>query len=144
MFRLLKKAFIRRDLILFFVGGVTAFFLDLAILNFQVFVLEFNPFVFGIISIANIISVTIALTFNFFFQKFFSFTAGKSKRMKSELWRFILVQIFTIIFFGGIVFGIFFNLGLGIFISKVITTLFQMISSFFLYKFFVFKKVENL
>lgn len=144
MLHSLKKAFVRRDLILFFVGGVTAFFLDLAILNFQIFILDFNPFVFGIVSVANVISVTIALTFNFFFQKFLSFTAGKSKKMKRELWRFVLVQIFTIIFFGGIVFGIFFNLGLGILLSKIITTLFQMISSFFLYKFFVFKKVENL
>lgn len=144
MLLFLKKAFIRRDLILFFIGGVSAFFLDFFILNFLIFGLGFNPFLLEFISVSNIISVTVALTFNFFFQKFFSFTAGKSNKMKRELWRFILVQIFTIIFFGGIVFGIFFNLGLGILLSKIITTLFQMISSFFLYKFFVFKKVENL
>lgn len=135
----MKKKLFNKEIFYFLFGGITAFLIDFGLLNFQVYVLDFHPMLFGVISVPNIISSSVAIVYNFFIQKFFAFNS-RGNGTKSELFRFILVQIFTIIVFAGIIFGLLLNVGLSVPVAKIVTMVFQMISSFALYKFFVFRK----
>ncbi len=140
MYSKIKDKLLTREFILFFVGGVSAFLLDFGLLYFLVYVLSFHPLLLGFISVSNLTSATIAVTYNFFFQRYLAFNTKGNNNAKSELTKFIGVQVFTVLFFGGLVFGLFLNIGLSVLVAKLITTVFQMISSYFLYKYFVFKK----
>ncbi len=130
-----------REIIMFFVGGISAFVLDLAILTFQTAILNFRAELFNIIFVPNIISTTIALVYSFYFQKFLTFK-DNTKNQKKQLPLFFAVSIFNILMFGGLVFGFLIKLNLPIFFSKIISTTFQMCSSFLFYKFLVFKQVR--
>ena len=135
---MIKKLF-SKEIVFFLFGGISAFLIDFGLLTFQVYVLDFHPIIFGVISVPNVISSTIAIIYNFFIQKFFAFNS-RGSGTKSELLRFIGVQIFTIIVFAGLLFGFFLNIGFEVPVAKFLSMIFQMVSSFLLYKFFVFKK----
>lgn len=135
----LRKKLFTKEIFYFLFGGITAFFIDFSLLAIQVYVLDFHPMLFGVISIPNIISSVTAIIYNFFIQKFFAFDS-RGSGTKWELTRFILVQVFTVVVFAGVVFGSLLNMGLEVPIAKILTMILQMISSFFLYKFFVFRK----
>jgi putative flippase GtrA len=135
----LRKKFYTHEIIYFLFGGITAFLLDFGLLTLQVYVLDFNPMLFGVISIPNIISSVTAIIYNFFIQKFLAFNS-KGTGNKWELFRFFVVQVFTIVMFAGLLFGILLNVGLPVPFAKFLTMLVQMVSSYLLYKYFVFKK----
>lgn len=140
MLNKIKKTLLSKEMIMFLFGGVSAFLLDFGLLSFQVYVLKFETEVLGLIFIPNIISTTIAIIYNFFIQKYLAFDSKENSRFKNELVIFAGVQIFNILFFGGLIFGAFLFFTRGLLLAKLLTTVFQMISSFFLYKFVVFKK----
>ncbi len=140
MIEKIKAKLLTREFILFFIGGVSAFLVDFGLLYLLVYILDFHPLLFGFISVSNLTSATIAVIYNFFFQRYLAFNTKDNDNARSELTKFIGVQVFTVLFFGGLIFGLFLNLGLTVLVAKVITTVFQMISSYILYKYFVFKK----
>lgn len=125
---------------MFLFGGVSAFLLDFGLLSFQVYVLKFETEVLGLIFIPNIISATIAIIYNFFIQKYLAFDSKERVKIKAEAPKYLGVQVFNVGFWGGIFFGLMLNLGIGVAINKLLTNFLQMITSFFLYKFVVFKK----
>ncbi|SRR5260221_6718977 len=125
----------------FFIGGVSAFIIDFSILNILTYVFKLNTYLFGVIFLPNFISTTTAIIFNYFLQRTWTFKS-QQKNLTQELVKFILVNVFNLIVFNGIIFGLLSQAGIPIPITKVIVTALQLIVSYTLYKFFVFKKAE--
>jgi len=136
----LQKLFISKEFRNFLIGGLTAFLVDFGLLAFQTYILNFKLELFGFIYVPNVISTVIALVYSFYFQKYISFK-GNQQKVKTQFPKFVFVSIFNLLLFGVIVFSILMDLHIVIPIIKIITTGFQMCTSFILYKFFVFKKI---
>lgn len=123
----------------FFVVGAISFLVDTGILFFLKEFLKFDLVLFGLISGANVISVMCGMVTSFMLNRHWAFKAGEQKVM-SQGGRFLVVFIVTYIG-NQIVFGWFTNvLAIHYLISKVLVTLLQMVTSFLMYKFYVFKK----
>lgn len=135
----LKQFLLSKEFRNFFIGGITAFALDFSILYFLTNILNWRAELFDLIVIPNIISASISIIYNFFFQKHIVFK-GSSSKVEKQFGKFVLVQLSNLILFSGILFGLLVNLFISLLLSKVITTAVQMFYSFLLYKFFVFKK----
>lgn len=129
----------------FFVVGFSAFLIDAGLLSFQVFVLEFNPFIefrlLGLlvsISIANAFSVLVALFVSFWLQRMWTFKSTNNN-IAREGGRFAAVTASTYIL-NNLVYGFFVvSIGLHELVAKVLVTGLQMVWSFTLYKLVVFK-----
>lgn len=135
----IKKLFLSEEFIKFFVSGVAAFVIDFGLLWLLTHPLNFNLKLLDFIFVPNIISTSIAILCSYIFQKYFAFET-KDTSVKHELGKFILVQLSNLILFNVVVFGFLLILNIPVLITKVITMGMQMIYSFVLYKFFVFKK----
>jgi putative flippase GtrA len=88
------------------------------------------------IYIANMIAILISLTINFSLNKFLTFE--NNGKTKEQVIRFALVIALNYIL-NNIIFGVLFELTNNLQISKIIATGSQVIWTFFLYKYFVFK-----
>lgn len=130
-----------REFKMFFIGGITAFILDLAILQTQVKLLNFDLKLLGFIFVPNIISTVIAVIYSFFFQKFVAFKNNSASK-KKQFAKHIVLHTFNIIIFGAFIFGLLLNMTHSSGISKIITTGIQTLWSFFAYKLFVFSKED--
>lgn len=129
-----------REFAKFFVVGISAFVLDFLLLQF--FIKLFNIPESNNLeqTLANIGSVAISVSYNFFIQKVWAF---KSKnRSVGEAGKFISVHFFNLVVYQTIFFSVV-NFFLPSWLSKIIVTSVQIFSSFLLYKFFVFKKQDD-
>lgn len=133
MAKLLRITFIR-----FFIVGVTAFIVDAGLLYLLLYVLNFNPIWFGLISIANVISVICGLVTSYMLNRIWSFEA-REERIASQGMRF--VAVFISIYIGNqILFGLLtVQLTMQPLVAKVVVTFVQMFVSYFLYRKVVFK-----
>lgn len=146
IFLKLKTLFLSKEFLRFFIVGVSATVLDFSILFFQISVLKSNPFlqfnVGGVvlnISVANAISALIAIIFSFIAQRLWTFDA-KGTKIGNQALKYAIVVAFTYAY-TNILFGSFVkDFGITELISKLIVTAMQMVTSYILYKFFVFKK----
>ncbi|MEI7603493.1 MAG: GtrA family protein [bacterium] len=138
----IKNTIFTYEFLRFFIISATAVLIDFLILNYQVYVLKFNPFFFGLFSTANIISASISIIFNFGLQRIWSFN-HKEGNILHQAWKFLFVHSINLVFFNGILYGMFSNLGLIPPVAKIVSTTFQMFWSFVMYKYFVFKKIDN-
>jgi len=138
----LKSVIFTYEFLRFFIISGSAVLIDFLILNFEVYVLHFNPFVFGVFSLANLISASISIVFNFTLQKLWSFKHKGDSVMKLA-GKFMVVHAVNIIFFNGIFYGSLYHFIPIPPITKIIVTGFQTFWSFFMYKYFVFKKKDS-
>lgn len=93
------------------------------------------------IYLANMIAIAISLTVNFSLNKFLTFkSSGDSKE---QLFKFALVIIFNYIM-NNIIFGVLFTTTNNLQLSKFVATGSQVLWTFFLYKYFVFKAQKNI
>lgn len=123
----------------FFVVGISSFLLDFAILNFLLYIVNLNTFLFGIISVPNLISSITAILFNYILQRRWTFKSENTAVIRESL-KFFSVHGFNLIIFNGILFGFLAQLGFPKPLVKIFVTGVQLFFSFALYKFFVFKK----
>lgn len=119
-------------------GGI-AFLADAGSLSLLLYVLDFHPVVLGIISIPNVISVTIGLVTSYLLNRLWTFDA-REEQMTSQGGRFVIVFVTTYL-----VNQLFFGLlteraAMHPLLAKVIVTFVQMFSSYVLYSKFVFIK----
>lgn len=130
------------EFIKFVVVGGTAFLVDFLTLNFFTVLLNFKTYLFGVLFLPNLISTGIAIIYNYFLQKNWAFKS--QQKSYSEAVRFLAVQVFNLVIFNGIIFGIITQAGISVQITKIFVTGMQMIVSYVLYKFFVFKKPQDI
>lgn len=130
------------EFIKFVVVGGTAFLVDFLTLNFFTVILNFKTYLFNVLFVPNLISTGIAIIYNYFLQKNWAFKS--EKKSYSEAIRFLAVQVFNLIIFNGIIFGIITQAGVSVQITKIFVTGMQLFVSYFLYKFFVFKKPKDI
>jgi putative flippase GtrA len=139
MFSLPKKIFlffISPQFVKFFVVGFSAFLVDFGLLTFQIYVLNFNPFA-GIISIANVISVSVAIVYSFILQRTWTFRS-QDKRVVRQGGKYVVVAMFSITL-NNIIYGFMIQFGLIPPLAKFLVTSLQMCWSYVLYKWVVFR-----
>lgn len=143
----LKGIFLSKQFTQFLIGGGTAFVIDFSILNILDSVVHLDTLITQSTSIPsniaiivpNIISTFTAICYNFFYQKHFAFK-GKGQESKNKILKFFAANGFNLVIFNVIGFGILTSLGIAVPIAKIIVTAMQMLSSFFLYRNFVFRE----
>ena len=133
--RKLVKFFASPEFLRFFVVGFTAFIVDFGILNIQIYILNFNPFI-GIISVANLISVCIAIVYGFIMQRTWAFKSKGDDVMKQG-GKYAAVSLFNLVL-NNIFYGILIAVGVIPPIAKILVTGAQMLWAYYLYKLFVF------
>lgn len=143
----LKNKFITKEFLKYFVSGVSAFLVDLGLLNLIIFVLfeGDDKLAFDAISIAKIISSGIAIIVSFTLNRNWAFVAKNSK-MRYQVLKYAFVVTFNY-FFAIALYSFFYKLLLGIGVSKelsvnagnFLTEGIKMVTTFFFYKYFVFK-----
>lgn len=121
----------------FFIIGISSFIVDFTLL--QIFIRVFNiaPNEHSKETIANIGSAIISIIFNFILQRSWAFESKKNS-MSKEAGKFILVHAFNLFVYQTVLFTAV-NLILPNWISKIAITSIQIVSSYILYKFFVFR-----
>lgn len=149
-FNKLWRLFFSKQFLKYFIVGLSGAVIDFGLLLTQVYILRFSPFFtvsfnvldfpFNIdISVANAISAMTAIVYSFFLQRSWAFNA-KDEKIRHQLYRYILVVGFTYLY-TNILFGFFVvNHGITEGISKMLVTMLQMVTSYILYKYVVFKK----
>jgi putative flippase GtrA len=132
-----KALFISPQFLRFFVIGFGVFIVDFTILNTLVYLVDFDVFVLGIISLANVVSTTVGLILTFILNRYWTFGIKGRSRMGSQSMKFlgtaIVVWVLHQIAFGSLV-----QLGVIHPVSKIIVMAVQMVVNFLLYKFVVF------
>src|SRR5687767_8089431 len=131
LFKKIFLFFISPQFVKFFVVGFSAFLVDFGLLTFQIYVLKFNPFV-GIISIANAISVTVAIVYSFILQRTWTFRS-QDKRVVRQGGKYVAVALFSITL-NSIIYGFLIQFGFIPPLAKFVVTGLQMVWSFVLYK----------
>lgn len=122
----------------FVISGGTAFVVDFCVLTICLEVLNFNLYVLGIISLANLLSLLCGMTTTFVLNRFWSFKATNSKVYQQGA-KFLAVHIFSMIM-NSLLFGLLTQyLFVSPYIAKIGVTGLQVIWNFPLYKFFVFR-----
>lgn len=120
------------------VVGMVTFGVDGGILYFLREILKFDPNIFGVISVDNMISSGIAFTLSFILNRLWSFQATHNSAV-NQGGRFVLVVLFSYILHN-ILFGLLtIQLGIHFLIAKLTVMAGQMVWNFFLYKYVVFK-----
>lgn len=142
----LRRLFFSKQFLKYVVIGVSGALVDFGLLFIQIYILKFNPFfqvhigAFEInISGANAISAFTAIVFSFIFQRSWAFKA-KDGAVMGQVYRYIGAVTFTYIY-TNILFGFLVqNIGITEMLSKLLVTFIQMVTSYLLYKFIVFRK----
>ncbi len=142
MVQKIKNIVLSKEFQKFFVVGGIAFLLDFGILTFEVYILNFQLTLFEVVFIPNVISATVAIVFGFFAQRQWAFKERNKDKAFKEMSKYILVQLFNLVVFNSIIFGIILNFGVIVPISKILVVGMQTITSYVLYKYFVFKNVK--
>lgn len=149
MINKLFKQFVSRQFLKFLIVGFSAFFVDVAGLNLLL-ILGLDDFLLKNTSLSkdaaivscSVVSTTIAITYNFTLQKLWAFESRERTNTK-EFSKFIIIQVFNLVVFSTLLFGLLISLNFNPTVAKVCTTVIQMGTSFFLYKYFVFFKKNN-
>lgn len=147
-FPLLKKIPIK--FYRFLVIGLSNFVIDFIIFNILFHVLQIQTKIVlsqelsAVLFLANIISVAIASVFGYYFNRSWTFE-NKSDNVASQYSKYLLVAVVNI-FLNNLIFGLLVNkvFASNAFavttVSKVMATSFQVISSYLLYKYVVFRQ----
>lgn len=123
----------------YFASGVTAFAVDAGLLLLFLEVFNLDQTLFGFISIANMLSVLIAMIVSYVLNRVWSFESTDEKILTQGS-KFVLVFGFSYVL-NQILFGLMANyFGLAALFAKVIVTAVQMVWNFFLYKFVVYEQ----
>lgn len=132
----LKDSF-RREFLGFVAIGIASFLLDFAVLNGLIYLLKFNPYVFGLISIPNLISTTLALASSFLLNRIVNFKTTE-ERLHTQLGKYLLT---TFLAWGveNLVFGLFVRLGLVEPLAKIAVYAIFTPVTFLVYKLVVFR-----
>jgi putative flippase GtrA len=142
----LIKLYLTPQFLKFFISGSTAFLSDFLTLNFLSYILNVKTYLsFGIfsISVANLISTIVGTFVTYTLNKYWSFKSTEKKDRKSEVAKFLTVIALNYII-SNILFGfIAVDFHVPEPITKIIVTGLQMIWTFLLYKFFVFKPAKK-
>jgi|GEM_PF-1593915 len=125
----------------FVIIGLLSFALDFIILNTLIYGLKFNPYVFGIISITNVISTTIVLLNSFFLNRLLNFRSTHEK-LHSQLGKYLLVTLIAWCI-ENVCFGLFVRAGLIEPLSKIAVYAIFTPVTFIVYKLFVFKEKDR-
>lgn len=143
----LKNKFLTKEFLKYFLSGITAFLVDLTLLNIFVFLLfkGDDKTILGTLSIAKILSSGIAMGVSFSLNRNWAFLAKNSK-LRYQLIKFAAVMLFNYIF-AITLYSIFYKLileigiskELGVSLSNLLTEGIKMVTTFFFYKYFVFK-----
>lgn len=130
-----------REQVKFLIVGFGAFLIDFAILNGLVYGLDYRDKLFDFALIANIISTITAVLFAFYFQRHWTFRASNSGAQKQEFGLFVGLQAFNVLIYSTLMFNYLINTThILIPIAKIIVVAIQMISSYLVMKFVIFKK----
>lgn len=121
----------------FFIIGISTFAIDFLLLSLFILVLGISSDEYLKQTLANIASAAVAIVINFVIQKKWAFQST-NKSVGKEASKFIVVHIFNLITYQTILFSIV-NFILPAWFTKIIVTAIQIVSSFILYKHFVFK-----
>lgn len=122
----------------FFVSGITAFAFDFGLLTFMVYVLKFDAFVLGVISVPNVISTLVGLSVTFALNRYWTFGIKSRAGVRSHGTKFILTAAVVWVIHN-LSFGLLVQLGMVHVLAKFIVMAVQMVVNFFLYKYVVFK-----
>lgn len=127
-----SKQFIR-----FFIIGISTFALDFLLLSLFIVALNISSEEHLKQTFANIGSSAVAIVINFIIQKKWAFQST-NKNVGKEAGKFVTVHIFNLITYQTILFSVI-NFALPAWLTKIIVTAIQIVSSFMFYKHFVFK-----
>ncbi|MCA9378920.1 GtrA family protein [Candidatus Dojkabacteria bacterium] len=122
-------------------AGSIAFLVDAGSLSFLLYILNFRLVVLDVISIPNVISVSLGLVASYFLNRIWTFAARK-ERVVSQGSRFVVVFVLTYIvnqlFFGVLTEYAFVHP----LVAKVVVTFVQMFTSYVLYSKVVFTEKD--
>jgi len=141
--KIIKKVFdivTSTQFVRFFIIGISTFALDFLLLSFFILVFNIPSDQHLKQTLANIGSSAVAIVINFMIQRRWAFQS-KSKNVGKEASKFVMVHVFNLITYQTILFSAV-NFILPAWLSKVIVTAIQIVSSFLFYKFFVFKTTD--
>lgn len=125
----------------FFIIGISTFAIDFLLLTLFIILLGISSDEYLKLTVANICSAVVAIVINFIIQKRWAFQS-KSKSVGKEASKFIAVHIFNLITYQTVLFSVI-NFLLPALLTKIVVTAIQIVSSFVLYKHFVFKTKED-
>lgn len=134
----LKQHFLAREFILFVVIGFTGFFIDIAILNFLIKVMDFDPKLFGFLALANIISTSFAVVFTFIMNRYVNFRT-KENTLAQELSKY-LISTGILWVLDNILYSLIIHTGLIPTFTKVIVYAILVTATYLSYRFFVFRR----
>lgn len=133
----LKSLFLSKQFIKYFISGFSAFLVDFGLLNFQIYVLKFDPLIFGYLRFANVISTLAGLTVTFLLNRYWAFGERRNANAAKHGGKFIfsstIVWIIHNLSYSGLV-----NIGLIAPIAKLIVMAVQMVLNYFIYRFVIF------
>lgn len=121
----------------FFIIGISTFVLDFVLLSLIIVLFQIPSDEHLKQTLANITSSAVAIVVNYTIQRNWAFES-KNKNVAKEAGKFIAVHIFNLITYQTLLFSVV-NYFLPAWLTKIIVTAVQIISSFVLYKVFVFK-----
>ncbi len=133
----LYSIFTSQQFIRFFIIGITSFILDFALLSLVIVLFQISSEEHLKQTLANLLSSGIAIVFNYIIQRSWAFES-KNANVAGEAGKFIAVHAFNLTVYQSILFSIV-NYFLPAWLTKIMVTAVQIISSFILYKLFVFK-----
>lgn len=138
MIQQIKTIIVQPEVIRYFVVGFGTFIIDFSLLNFLVYIVEFDPIWFGLFSAANVISTSLALVITFTLNRWWTFGIKTSDKVLSQSSKFILTSM-TVWLIHNATFGILVQVGIIHPIAKIMVMAVQMVVNFVLYKYVVFR-----
>jgi dolichol-phosphate mannosyltransferase len=91
-----------------------------------------------------ILSFIIAVTVSFMLQKFWTFQNASKENMKKQAVVYVIVSFINVIINVAFVYALVEFAGLHYLVAQFVSSIFIATESFFIYQFFIFKKVEVL
>lgn len=125
----------------FFIIGISAFIVDFALLALVILIFSIPPEEHLKQTLANLFSSGVAIVFNYTIQRYWAFES-KNKNVASEAGKFLGVHAFNLVVYQSILFTAI-NYFFPAWLAKILVTGMQIISSFLLYKFFVFNTKDK-
>lgn len=120
----------------FFIIGISAFIVDFVLLSLVILIFSIPPEEHLKQTLANLFSSGVAIVFNYTIQRYWTFES-KNTNVASEAGKFLGVHAFNLVVYQSILFTAI-NYFFPAWLAKILVTGMQIVSSFLLYKFFVF------
>ncbi len=148
MLKALKEKLIaKKQIIKYLISGFTAFFIDIVVLNLMVFLVFSgeDKQLISFISISKTVSATVGISASFLLNRQWAFDAKEGKIL-DQIFKYIFVVLFNFAF--AVILYSFFSaisqeIGLPkLFVttgSNILTEAVKMVTTYFFYKYFVFK-----